>query len=75
MSTGQAVSHQPQVVQAQTVASGSTVPTTAGSFSTSASRAAASGARAMATSSGAWSWMWWRSVRFTSLWLSGLPVT
>ena len=75
MSTGQAVSHQPQVVQAQTVDSGSTFPTTAGSFSAAASRAAASGARATASSSGARSWMWWRSVRLTSLWLSGLPVT
>ena len=52
MRTGQAVSHQPQVVQAQAV-SGGTTAVMAGSFAAAASRAAGSRARASATRSGA----------------------
>ena len=75
MKTGQAVSHQPQVVQAQAV-SGATASVMGGSLATIASRAAGSlVAAASSTSVGP---TWPRCLRmalFTSLWLSGLPVT
>ena len=74
MRTGQAVSHQPQVVHAQKV-SGGTTSVMRGSAPSAASRAAGSFARAAAVSAGATSTRWCRIARFTSLWLSGLPVT
>ncbi len=73
-STGQAVSHQPQVVQAQKVSGGTTV-SRAGSAATAASRCEASFMRATAVSSGASASRWWRTARFTSLCERGLPVT
>ena len=74
MRTGQAVSHQPQVVHDQKV-SGGTTSVMRGSFAAAASFAAGSFARARAVSSGAAATRWWRMARFTSLWLSGFPVT
>ena len=74
MRTGQAVSHQPQVVHAQNV-SGGTTEEMGGSAASAASFAAGSFARARAVSAVATSARWWRIARFTSLWLSGLPVT
>ena len=75
MSTGQAVSHQPQVVHAQNVSGGTTVGDGRERRRGAASRAAGSFARASAVSAGAASTRWCRIARFTSLWLSGLPVT
>ena len=68
MKTGQAVSHQPQEVQAQTVSALSALPMTAGSG------ASVPGARCSFAT-----WAWWFQIQclrswFTPLWVSGFPV-